>query len=84
MHGSRACAALNRSLTAITLLLTFVMVLIVVFATLIYQFEAGDWKARLGPPFHSTCDLTYRSTHLPQHCACRRHHIHSHGRLCTI
>lgn len=41
---------LNRSLTAITLLLTFVMVLIVVFATLIYQFEAGDWKADESQP----------------------------------
>ena len=75
---ARACAALNRSLTAITLLLTFVMVLIVVFATLIYQFEAGDWKARLRGP-HPTGRL------LPQLALCLpRHHFHSHGRLRTI
>jgi hypothetical protein len=75
---ARACAALNRSLTAITLLLTFVMVLIVVFATLIYQFEAGDWKARLRGS-HPTGRL------LPQLALCLpRHHFHSHGRLRTI
>ena len=35
---------LHRSMTAITLLLTFVITLITIFATLIFQFEAGEWK----------------------------------------
>lgn len=41
---------LYRSLTAITLLLTFVITLIVIFATLIYQFESGEWTEDAAHP----------------------------------
>jgi len=41
---------LYRSMTAITLLLTFVITLIIIFATLIYQFEAGEWTEDAAHP----------------------------------
>ena len=37
-------------MTAITLLLTFVITLIIIFATLIYQFEAGEWTEDAAAP----------------------------------
>lgn len=47
---------LHRSMTAITLLLTFVITLITIFATLIFQFEAGEWREHADQPGWGTYD----------------------------